>query len=158
MNKKGAIFAIMTVIIVFLFIIGNIVYKVHNEKKMKLEEVGLATLNLIKERNDFEFETFKIGKKIEYIANQEFVDFLKKNKELNSFKDYREFIESLKLREEFKDYNIKLEEEIVKFERKTKIGTGERVFGDFVYEYKIDLEKEFFMTFDGLKQNPIKNS
>jgi hypothetical protein len=140
MNRKGAVFAIMTVIFVFIFIFGNLIFKFHNENEIKLVDSGLGTLNLIKEKNDFEINSFVMGKELEYAVNQEFIEIKP------SPQDYLAFVESLK--GELGDYSIKLDGNYIEFKKKSDSGG---VFGALEYRYEIDPNKERFVTSEGLK-------
>lgn len=125
MNKKGLIFATFTVMIVFLFIISHIIYKMHAENKSKLKDVGLGTVDLMRQRGDFEFDNLVSEKDIELKVNDALVKFANSEGK-NYLKDERfndMFFQYLKKDNNFLDYDFNLVENIIEFSLK-KTGTG----------------------------------
>ena len=66
MNKKGALFATATVLIVFLWIFGNMVVKINKENESSIKDVGLDTIDLIRQKTDSEYDKFFMLKGLEY--------------------------------------------------------------------------------------------
>lgn len=156
MNKKGMVFATFTVMIVFLFIISNIIYKMHAENKIKIKDVGLGTVDLLRQRGNFEFDNLISEKEIELkvndalvrFANGEGREYLKDNRFNDRFYQY------LKKDSNFLDYNFNLIEGDIEFELSGDADFIENTgafSGDSKYEYKIELNKRDFITPDGIK-------
>ncbi len=121
MNKRGAVFAILTVIFVFIFIFGSLVYKTHIENKINIEEVGLDSVDLIRQRINFELDSYFVKKEIEYMANNILVKFVEsEGKEY--FDDPKKFDKELFFQwltnnEEFYNYvsDFRLDGDVVEF-------------------------------------------
>lgn len=117
MNKKGMLFAMYTVIFMFIFIFTSIIYKVHLENKINIRDVGLQSTDLIRQKIDFELDSYYSKKEIEYKLNDKLFEFIK-----NGGKNYEEFFKSLD--EEFKDYIPVLEGDTIEFTIIGVKGTG----------------------------------
>jgi len=123
MNKKGALFATATVLIIFLWLFGNIIMKVHNENELKLKDIGLNTIDLIRQKNNFEMDNYLLKKEIEYKLNDALVRFVKEENFSND-QFSSKFFEFLKRQDEFADYNFELVENNLEFRIEDFKGSG----------------------------------
>ena len=129
MNKKGMVFATFTVMIVFLFIISNIIYKMHAENSSKLKDVGLGTVDLLRQRGDFEFNNLVSEKELELKINDALAKFANsegryylKNNNFNEM-----FFQYLKRDSNFiNDYDFNLVGNIIEFSVK-ETATGKMI-------------------------------
>lgn len=118
MNKKGGIwFGTATVIVVFIFIFSSIIYKVHFENKIKMRDVGLVSIDLLRQKENINLDSYFIKKEIEYKLNNKLFEFIK-----NGGTDYEEFFKSLN--GEFSEYEFTLDGDVIEFNIKGVKGTG----------------------------------
>jgi len=124
MNKKGALFATATVLIVFLWIFGNMVVKINKENESSIKDVGLDTIDLIRQKTDSEYDKFFMLKGLEYRLNSALIDFSSENKGLNKDDFNEKFFEYLKKQEEFLEYDFNLVGDNLEFNFKGVEGSG----------------------------------
>lgn len=123
MNKKGAVFATFTVMIVFLFIISHIIYKMHAESNIKIKDVGLGTVDLLRQRGDSEINNFIFEKETELKVNDAIVRFANgegKNLKEDNFNEM--FFQYLKKDSSFVYYDFNLVGNIIEFSFKKESG------------------------------------